>query len=681
MRWRIIAILICSLKSLPVHAQPTASEIARYPHGEAEMVYRAVFDDVFRSDEPPRTILVYDSLGHGLARIDSLIPGAPGYPPGFGRDALQSFLRVTGTGPHPHEGRLEWALAPFPRFTHSISLTRIPGEVLAALRASRQTDTILVLRNGSDPMLIEEEPFWTAFRKQYPDAWGYTVLTRVGFNLQITDAFVQIMHRCYSDCTSVESVFLRKGSTGWAVLSRVLHREASSEGFPPGQLRYVGKGGWMRAANARYERERQRQVADSLRRHNAPRRIRGRVVNAQTGRGLAGHPVYQLLVPDNNPDRVAVTDEQGLFTISDPAIGGWHLSVQCSEWDGVDRSVADASFYVGQGTDTTVVFEARSLAPCWKRTIHPLQSGDEQSAAYSTSSFPGESDARIYEKILAAMFQAGAKRPLLLAETVGRCSDGYAHCDGYESLSILLREAVIDSATYRAFTAPLNPSTRFNPSFAKRNNLVLLTPAILAYFAEEAVAARAEPGQYYDPGARWYGTVRAYPNASGILSFTRPAFNVDSTQSLVTVRWQRSVEKEETRSFLLERDDGEWRIERSDLEAEPLTAEFQGGRCLIARGGIPFQRSAAPSLRGRYRFTYVATNGEVEQADLDMSRFMLWHPDEPWDGSAGHKLLKIRAWGGNLFGTWQEIGGDAYRVDPHGNRLPEMSGHFCATPM
>lgn len=674
----LIVAFISLLMSLPLRGQPTEDEIRRYPHREAEAVYRSVLDDVFRSGTPPRIIVVFDSLGHALGPIDSLIPGSPGYPPGFEVDALRNFLRVTSTPFHPH-GPSEFALAPFPRLGYSIPLSRITGETLKALAASRVADTVLVLRNGRDPILIEEAPFWTEFRKRFPLAWGYTVLTRVGFDSTVTNAFVQIMHRCYTDCTSIESVFLRKSGGAWRVIGRV-PAAGTHEGYPPGALRYVGKGGWMAAEARRTTATRKRAIADSIARETASRRVRVSVVHGDTRRPVTGYPVFFWPL-DRERKQVAVTDARGRVTVSNPRVAGYQLDIQCRPESGSPAAIAGVGVYVGPGLDTTITVDVRSIEPCWNRRAHPVESGEILAGLFASSPYPSSREAAVYDAVLQPLMadKQLPERPLLNSHTVSLCPFRPSPCNRMPQVALLEQENILDSVIVSEF----NQRTRavpFNSGWSGSRGLTLLTPGIESYLTNEGMAPRLGPdsGRRIDP--RWVALREAYPRADGILSFSRVAFNASGDRALVLLRreWHDS---DTLRTVLLRADEGQWRIELDDVEQEPVTTELVASRCVLARGGSRMSREDLGRLSGVFRFTFVSSDGSIQATSLDISKKALWpSSNSSWDIALGHSLLTVRdRTQDGIFGFWSDIGGDGYPVDSYGNRVPEKHGHYCAT--
>jgi hypothetical protein len=664
------AIVLSGLLTLPLQAQPTAEEISRYPHTEAQNVYRAVLDNVFRSDGRPRMIVVYDSLSHALAHIDTLKGGLSAFPSGFDIDAFRNFLRLTGTSFRPREGN-EFAFGAFPRFSYAVPLSRISGDDFKEFRSSRHGDTVLVMRNGYDPVLIAEEPFWTAFRKRFPEAWGYSVFTRVGFNDELTHAFVQMMHRCYSDCRSIESLSLRKAGSRWIVENRTVHAESIEE-FPPGRLRYVGKGGYMRTAALRFADSTRRARRDSIAMEALPRHIRGTVVNSVTGKGVDGFPIYSISV-DGKPTKIAVT-RNGRFHLR-PATGGILFVLQCpnAPFDYV-RNLDGHSFPVPAGLDTTVEMRITTLEPCsLPRRVRRMASGLLDSSAHVNSTFPSAEEALVYTGLLRTLFQ-GMRKPLLRSQSAARCGSYYTSCAASSSLLVLVREGVLDSTAVADFSTKGMVAEPLNPAFAARSGFQIITQDELEYLNTEAFAADPRRIGTIDPAqATWIGVAEAFEGASEIVAFTRVGFNASGNQALVTMRRDGPGLRTTDETYLLTRDAGEWIVIRRDVERTPVRAGIVDDQCAPMRGGRTFSAEELLALNGTYRVTLVESDGTTHREEFEIGT------------AAAAQQLRVRGYhlelrdasNGDVSGTWRRLGAAAERRDDKGNRKPPAGGHFC----
>jgi len=85
------------------------------------------------------------------------------------------------------------------------------------------------------------EAFWTGFTQKYPRAWGYAMLSKVGFNAQHTQALIGVFQVCGANCRSFETIFLKRFGKRWRVIERV---PEYADGFQAiGNLRYRGPAG------------------------------------------------------------------------------------------------------------------------------------------------------------------------------------------------------------------------------------------------------------------------------------------------------------------------------------------------------------------------------------------------------------------------------------------------------
>ncbi len=310
--------------------------------------------------------------------------------------------------------------------------------------------------------------------------------------------------------------------------------------------------------------------------------------------------------------------------------------------------------------------------------MRPIQSGEVESGIYARSVFPDEREAAVYQAVLGAMFPTRGSRPLLSSFSIPPCPRGRFQCGSTSPLALLLREGSLDSSTVVDYNHKSGELIPFNTSFALGNRLNLLTPEIAGHLIAEDVSARPEENHHFDDASLWHAIRLAYPKAAGVVSFTRPGFDLAGSEALVMMRHQRSPSIDTYQTMLLRFSEGAWRVERTGLERERVSAEVVDGRCLVARREPGDEPNL--DLRGTFAFMFVHADGAVERRTLDLSRQSPWRDDpDDWDISVDRILLKIGA--GNereIFGTWMDIGRDVYPIDVRGNRIPEKHGHFCA---
>lgn len=485
------------------------------------------------------------------------------------------------------------------------------------------------------------------------------------------------MHSCRScigaitDCTSIESVFLSKSGGRWRVLSRV-HGEDSRESHPPGALRYVGKGGWMRAAALRLADLTRRAVVDSIAMDALPRQIRGRVVNAITGSGADGFPIYSLS-GDRPPRKVAVT-KKGLFRLR-PRTGGIFLVLQCpdSPYDEA-RNLDGTSFPVRPGLDTTVLMTITSVEPCWKpRRIRPIVSGVLESQAFVTSASPSAGEAQVYDALMRAAFQDTA-RPLVRSHSISTCPLYDHRCAGSSSLSVLLREGSVDSSAIADFRHRSNTTEPINPAFARERGIQIMTPDQEQYLVAEAIAANRGRSPMDHAEYLWTAIDEAFPGTAGIVSFTRVGFSRAESQALVAMRRERPGIPIHDEAFLMTREAGVWVISQRDVERVPVTAGIVNDACVPMRGGRKFSGEELAAVRGTYRVTLVDSDGATNREEIEIGNMGTGFSSRPT-----RTILEVRdARDGEVVGTWFSVGQNARRPNVNAHPTLGPGGHFCA---
>jgi hypothetical protein len=65
------------------------------------------------------------------------------------------------------------------------------------------------------------EAVWAGFRNKYPRAWGYAMLSKVGFNTRHTQALIGVFQVCGESCRSFETIFLQRFGNRWRVIERI----------------------------------------------------------------------------------------------------------------------------------------------------------------------------------------------------------------------------------------------------------------------------------------------------------------------------------------------------------------------------------------------------------------------------------------------------------------------------
>ena len=191
-------------------APPWADSIGEsdvYPTGDAVGVYRAVLDLLYvDGKERPPYIVLWDTA-----------------------------MRQSG-GPCPFACKQAWL--------HKSKIDT--ATVLAYARPSRKRPRIIDFGYGIPFMRVSQdvferisndgygyladrppdkvgpiEAFWAGFRQKYPRAWGYAMLSKVGFNPRHTEALIGVFQVCGENCRSFETIFLKRFGSQWRVIERV----------------------------------------------------------------------------------------------------------------------------------------------------------------------------------------------------------------------------------------------------------------------------------------------------------------------------------------------------------------------------------------------------------------------------------------------------------------------------
>jgi hypothetical protein len=200
----------------------TTNESPIYPVGDAAPVYRAVLDLIYLdgSARPPVIIMV-DSAegGHmgGPCPFAKCVGNAWTHKSKIDTSTLLAYTRLTRKRP----GLVQ--------FGYPIPIVFISYDDVRRMDADGRE--LL----ASHPMPVDlpkrEWGLWAELQRKYPGAWGGTILSKVGFNKQHTEALVQAHQWCSDDCRVHETLFLRQTKGRWRVVERI--PEEVQTGFSP----------------------------------------------------------------------------------------------------------------------------------------------------------------------------------------------------------------------------------------------------------------------------------------------------------------------------------------------------------------------------------------------------------------------------------------------------------------
>lgn len=209
----------------------TTNESPTYPVGDAVPVYRAVLDLIYLDGgKRPPVIIMLDSAegGHigGPCPFAKCIGNKWTHKSRMDPTTVRAYAELTRKRP---------AVAPF---GYSIPIVFISYDDVRRMDADGRE---LIAAHPTAPGFTARQwGFWAELQRKYPQAWGVTIMSKVGFNKRHTEALVQAHQWCGDDCRVHETLFLRQSHGRWRVVERI--PEEVDVGYSP-YVRYLGPGG------------------------------------------------------------------------------------------------------------------------------------------------------------------------------------------------------------------------------------------------------------------------------------------------------------------------------------------------------------------------------------------------------------------------------------------------------
>jgi hypothetical protein len=320
----------------PTGTSPSESELvvaprdrsaARWESVDGAAVYRAVLDSLYSfQGEAPKMVVLTDNSFQGNSPRG-----------GFFTDR---FRMPDGPMP-PHRSRIDSLVLqkyaffravralPDPAFKYRLPIAVFSGDSIRTLeqRGAR-------LERENERGIRISAPFWAAFRKKYPGAWGMAGFGRVAFNLEHTQALVYSNHQCGLGCDHGDTWVLERPRESWRIVERIPSGENNNweSTWELEPLRYLG----LDAKPNSY-------------RH---RLVYGALTNAVTSRPLSFMQVN--VHPETGRSEVFTTDSAGRFGLGRmPLIAFLHMGVGCPDQSRPD-SIYGLDFVVTPGLDTTM---------------------------------------------------------------------------------------------------------------------------------------------------------------------------------------------------------------------------------------------------------------------------------------------------------------------------------------
>ena len=227
-------------------------------------------------------------------------------------------------------------------------------------------DSVPALRQRGVKLDVEQTgfPFWIAFTKKYPGAWGMLGVSKIAFNPDRTQALVNTYHMCGDSCLGRDIWFLKRSGQTWQIAERIPVAKQPYVEVEP--LRYLG----VDVNPAAYK----------------PRRVQGIVTEAETGQPIPHLiiRVRRVLNSGFNVDDPSLrTDSLGHFTLTRlPLDAGMTLVFECPNHSPDGRMFVPLAVTPGLDTTINVPF---SLAAC---NYNPPTDSTGRSGVSSTAHGP-----------------------------------------------------------------------------------------------------------------------------------------------------------------------------------------------------------------------------------------------------------------------------------------------------
>jgi hypothetical protein len=305
----------------PIGTTPEESELTPverpgvpYEAAARDDVYRAVIDSLYSvNNERPKRIV------------------------------LTNWFRTLGDLP-THTSAIDPALVK--KFA-ILGAVRAPFDAISSSRFAISTlplDSVPALRERGKDLDVENAgyPFWLAFTRKFPDAWGMLGVSRIAFNADRSHALVNTSHACGTVCVTVDTWFLRRSGKKWRIAERIPGERHRGEVEP---ARYIG--------------------VDVSPIAFRPRRVQGTLTDAASGKAIPGFTirVRRFLVSGLTIDDPSLrTDSLGRFTLKRlPLSAEMTLVFECPNGSSEGRTITPIRVTAGMDTTITTSF---SLAAC-----------------------------------------------------------------------------------------------------------------------------------------------------------------------------------------------------------------------------------------------------------------------------------------------------------------------------
>lgn len=427
----------------------------------------------------------------------------------------------------------------------------------------------------------DSSPFWLAFRKHFPLAWGYVELSRIGFNPEHTQALVYVTHWCGDGCMSGDVWFLTRTGENWTVAETSTRYGDAT--WSRDSLRYVGQG----ADPKNYQ----------------PRRAQGVVSSFETGKVL---PDFEITFAGISYLKTVRTDGVGHFVLDDlPFEGSIFFRTLCPVPGRSDKAAGEYLHIIHPGMDTTVNVQVPFRACTHLNRASPFIGGAPADPGVPVTRPPANIGG-VYRGVLDALYPGDVHDavPIMVEQFDTRRCD---YCIEPE-VPRLVRNGVMDPSTEDDFAKARIDSAV--PVFPFRRKIIAMPMWDLYWLG---------PGN----GRDWTAMKDAYPEINSVASFARVGFNSRGTQALVEFHVDSAASEATSETMLLEKSGATWRVALRHVERPATSGEWAGGKCNAgdAPANMP-SRAEIEKLAGEFNIVRVGAS-RVFRGRVDTLRVRL----------------------------------------------------------
>jgi hypothetical protein len=453
---------------------------------------------------------------------------------------------LAGDGLLPYKHRIDSSTRAAFRFLSSVPDHMHPSFSVGLPIAEMTKDSMEAFEREGIPLQKEAQakiqdydssPFWLAFKKHYPLAWGYVELSRIGFNPEHTQALVYATHWCGDGCMSGDVWFLTRTGEQWTIAEKFTRYGEAM--WSRDSLRYIGRG----ADPKNYQ----------------PRRVQGVVSSFETGAPL---PDFEITFSGISYLKTLRTDAAGHFVLDDLPFGSSiFFRTSCPVPGRSEKAAGEYLPMTHPGMDTTANVRVPLRACTHLNRTNPLIGGVPADPDLPVTR-PPTNIAGVYVGVLDAVYPPDVRDgvPIMVEHFDTRRCD---YCIEPE-VPRLVRKGLID------------PSTEDDFAKARIDSVV---PVFLFRRKVEAMPMWDLYWLGVAGGRDWTAMKDAYPGINSVISFAKVGFNSRGTEALVEFHVDSARAAPESETALLKKNGASWRVALRHVEREATSGEWTGVKC------------------------------------------------------------------------------------------------------